>query len=67
MKSWENLEADENLILSTHMTKDGVRGISLARLAAAEIGLSIDLERFYRSMLAEHRLDRRELVNAFRL
>ncbi len=24
-------------------------------------------KRFYRSMLAEHRLDRRELVNAFRL
>lgn len=42
---------DEVVNISTHMTKDGVRGISLARLAAEEIGLSIDLERFYRSML----------------
>lgn len=41
----------EVVSIPTHMTKDGVRGIPLARLAAEQIGLSIDLEAFYRSML----------------
>lgn len=37
--------------IPTSVTRDGVTGVSLARLAAEEIGLSVDLERFYRSML----------------
>lgn len=37
--------------IPTHITKDGVKGVSLAKLAAEQIGLSIDLERFYHSML----------------
>lgn len=37
--------------IPTHLTKDGIKGVSLARLAAEQIGLSVDLERFYRSML----------------
>jgi len=37
--------------IKTHLTKDGMEGISLAKLAAEQIGLSVDLERFYRSML----------------
>lgn len=49
--------------IPTHITKDGVRGRSLARLAAEEIGLSVDLERFYRSMLrnGNHQLGHLEL------
>lgn len=43
--------ADEIVAIPTALTKDGVRGLSLARLAAEQIGLSVDLERFYRSML----------------
>ena len=37
--------------IPTYITKDGIKGVSLARLAAEQIGLSVDLERFYRSML----------------
>lgn len=43
--------ADEVVSIRTAITKDGVKGESLARLAAEELGLSVDLERFYRSML----------------
>lgn len=43
--------ADEVVKVSTAVTRDGVYGQSLARLAARDIGLSIDLEEFYRSML----------------
>lgn len=43
--------AHEVVNVKTHVTKDGVRGVSLAKLAAEEIGLSVDLERFYSSML----------------
>ena len=43
--------ADEIVNVKTHITKDGSAGISLAKVAAEEIGLSVDLERFYKSML----------------
>lgn len=43
--------SDEIVAIPTALTKDGVRGLSLARLVAEQIGLSVDLERFYRSML----------------
>lgn len=43
--------SDEIIPIKTHITKDGVEGKSLAKVAAEEIGLSIDLERFYRNML----------------
>lgn len=43
--------SDEIVNIPTHITKDGVRGVSLASLSAEEIGLSVDLERFYSSML----------------
>lgn len=46
-----NYFADEIISISTHITKNGSRGESLARLAAEQIGLSVDLERFYASML----------------
>ena len=46
-----NYFADEVINLRTAVTKNGVHGQSLARLAAHEIGLSVDLERFYSSML----------------
>lgn len=46
-----NYFSDEVIAIRTHITKDGYRGESLARIAAEQIGLSIDLERFYRSML----------------
>lgn len=42
---------DEVINVRTSVTKDGVYGESLARLAAHEVGLSVDLERFYSSML----------------
>lgn len=55
--------SDEVVSIPTYITKDGVRGMSLARLAAEEIGLSVDLERFYRSMLTNgnHQLGHVEL------
>lgn len=43
--------AHEMVAIKTAVSKTGVTGESLARLAAEEIGLSVDLERFYRSML----------------
>lgn len=43
--------ADEVVNIKTHITKDGMSGVSLAKLAAEQIGLSVDLERFYKSML----------------
>ena len=43
--------ADEIINIKTHITKDGMAGVSLAKLAAEQIGLSVDLERFYKSML----------------
>lgn len=43
--------ADEVINVRTSVTKDGVLGQSLARLAAQEVGLSVDLEKFYASML----------------
>ena len=43
--------SDEIVNIKTHVTKDGMAGISLAKLAAEQIGLSVDLERFYKSML----------------
>jgi HK97 family phage portal protein len=43
--------SNEVVNIHTHVTKDGIKGVSLARIAAEQIGLSVDLERFYRSML----------------
>lgn len=43
--------SDEIVNVKTHITKNGIKGASLARLACEEIGLSVDLERFYKSML----------------
>ena len=42
---------DEVVNIKTHITKDGMKGVSLASMAAEQIGLSVDLERFYKSML----------------
>lgn len=42
---------DEVVNIKTHVTKDGMEGVSLAKLAAEQIGLSVDLEQFYKSML----------------
>ena len=54
---------DEIVNITTAVTKDGVKGVSLAKLAAEEIGLALDLERFYRSMLknGNHQLGHVEL------
>jgi HK97 family phage portal protein len=43
--------SNEVVNIHTHVTKDGIKGVSLASIAAEQIGLSVDLERFYRSML----------------
>lgn len=43
--------SNEVVNIHTAITKDGIKGYSLAKLAAEEIGLSVDLERFYRSMM----------------
>lgn len=43
--------SDEIVRIGTYITKDGVRGVSLAKIAAEQIGLSVDLERFYAAML----------------
>jgi len=43
--------SDEVVNIKTHITKDGMQGVSLAKLAAEQIGLSVDLERFYKAML----------------
>lgn len=55
--------SDEMLNIRTAVTKDGVNGQSVARLAAHEVGLSVDLERFYSSMLSNgnHQLGHVEL------
>lgn len=42
---------DEIVSIRTAVTKDGIRGESLAEMAARDIGLSVDLEKFYSSML----------------
>lgn len=46
-----NYFADEVIHLKTAITKDGIVGESIAQLAAEEVGLTVDLERFYKSML----------------
>lgn len=46
-----NYFADEIINVRTSVTKDGVRGLSVAKLAAHDVGLSVDLEKFYSSML----------------
>lgn len=43
--------AHELVNITTAVTRDGFTGLSLARIAAEEIGLSVDLNRFYQSML----------------
>lgn len=43
--------ADEVLNIRTALTKDGINGFSIAEKAARDIGLSVDLEQFYASML----------------
>lgn len=43
--------SDEIVNIPTHVTKDGIKGMSLATLAADAIGLSVDLARFYRTIL----------------
>lgn len=43
--------ADEVINVRTSVTKDGVHGQSIAKLAAHDVGLSVDLEKFYSSML----------------
>lgn len=43
--------ADEVINIKTSVTKDGVHGQSIAKLAAHDVGLSVDLEQFYSSML----------------
>ena len=57
--------ADEIINIPTAITRDAVKGVSLASLAAEQIGLSIDLERFYRSMLnnGNHHLGHVEVPN----
>ncbi len=56
--------ADEVINIRTAITKDGIKGESLAILAAEELGLSVDLERFYRSMLhnGNHQLGHVEIT-----
>lgn len=39
-------------VKSPVLDKDGFKGVSLARLSARELGLSIDLERFYERLLS---------------
>lgn len=57
---------DEVVAIKTNITKDGLKGISLAKLAAEQVGLSIDLERFYASMLrnGNHQLGHVEIDKA---
>lgn len=43
--------SDEVIHIKTAITKDGIKGESIAALAAEEVGLTVDLERFYKSML----------------
>lgn len=55
--------ADEVINIRTSLTQDGVTGMSVAEKAAKDIGLSIDLEEFYASMLknGNHQLGHVEL------
>lgn len=55
--------SDEVINIRTTVTKDGVFGQSLAELSARDVGLSIDLEAFYASLLANgnHHLGHVEL------
>lgn len=55
--------ADEVIHLKTAITQDGIHGVSLAEKAAQEVGLSIDLERFYAAMLTNgnHQLGHLEI------
>lgn len=46
-----NYFSDEVINIRTSITKDGVHGQSIAKLAAHDVGLSVDLEKFYSSML----------------
>lgn len=46
-----NYFAGEVVHFRTAVTQDGIHGRSLAEYAAQEIGLSVDLERFYSAML----------------
>lgn len=64
-----NYFADEIINIPTAITRDAVKGVSLASLAAEQIGLSIDLERFYRAMLnnGNHQLGHVEVPNDSKL
>lgn len=42
---------DDLIILKTDLTKNGIEGKSIAEASAADIGLSIDLGRFYREVI----------------
>lgn len=55
--------SEEIVNIKTPVSKDGIRGLSIAKLAAEEVGLSVDLERFYKSMLdnGNHHLGHVEL------
>lgn len=43
--------SDEIVNVKTSVTKNGYEGVSLAKMAASEVGLSVDLESFYSAML----------------
>jgi len=49
--AWECRE-DGVIVLRTDATEDGMTGRSLAALAAEDLGLDVDLSRFYRSLVA---------------
>ncbi len=53
----------EVINIRTAVSEDGIKGKSLAKLAANDVGLSVDLERFYSSMLTNgnHQLGHVEL------
>lgn len=44
---------DGVIVIKTDTTKNGVRGISIAETAAEDIGLSVDLGRFYQSLVSD--------------
>ncbi len=46
MKSWENLEADENLILSTHMTK-GRQGCKIDKIVVHHNASNLTARQIY--------------------
>lgn len=50
-RAWEARE-DGVIVLRTDATEDGMSGRSLAALAAEELGLDVDLSKFYRSILS---------------